>query len=91
MTMERGGEGKGRAQEGKREQEEKRERRGKQPLLQWARPTWLLLGKCGEGHAWLVPGNYGGELRILKYSHFGLIEKRQVTERSDGEAGIGSS
>ena len=26
---------------------------GKQPLLEWARPTWLLPGNCGEEQALL--------------------------------------
>ena len=51
-TWREGGNGKGREeeQEDKREQESKRARErggGKQPLLEWARPTWLLPGNCG--------------------------------------------
>ena len=48
--MERG-EGNGEREERdegtEKEQEGKRIRRGKQPLLKWVRLTWLLPGNCG--------------------------------------------
>ena len=73
--MERGGkgEGKGRAQEGKREAKRVREARegggannpfySGLPTHTRYRPTGLLLGNYGEGHTWLLPGNCGVEFR----------------------------
>jgi hypothetical protein len=68
MTMWRGAGGKEwevRGQEGEAREQEVRERskRGKQPLLLWVRPTWLLSGNCGEEHTWLLPGNCRVEFR----------------------------
>jgi hypothetical protein len=41
--------GKGMGSKGTRGKGEKQEWGGEQPLLQWARPTWLLPGNCGGG------------------------------------------
>ena len=41
------GMGKGRARAGEKQEIKSKGGGGKQPLLQWARPTWLLPGNCG--------------------------------------------
>jgi hypothetical protein len=47
-----------------REEENKRERGGaKQPVLWWARLTWLLPGNCGEEHTCLLSGIVEVEFR----------------------------